>query len=85
MEKCWRIVKKKEKALKDFEKVLKLNPNNVDAHYNRGVVLYDLRRKEEALESYDKSLELNPDDEDALVNKTNLLEELGLEGRRRSS
>lgn len=37
-----------------------INPNNADAHFNRGNALKDLNQVDEAIASYDKAIALNP-------------------------
>ncbi len=52
-------------ALANFERALKLAPNLVSAHANRGLVLREMRRLDEALASVDKAISLQPDYADA--------------------
>jgi tetratricopeptide (TPR) repeat protein len=51
-----------EAAITDFNIVIELNPNDVDAYYSRGYALYYLGQYQRALEDFDKAIWLNPDD-----------------------
>ena len=48
-----------ESALSDFSTVLKLEPRNVSALYNRGCIYDQLEQYEAALADYSKALELD--------------------------
>ena len=48
-----------EAALSDFSSVLKLEPANVSALYNRGCIHDQLEQYEAALDDYSKALELD--------------------------
>ena len=50
------------KALKCFDKALKIDSNDVRSWVNRGLTLEKLNRHEEGLESFDKALKLDPKD-----------------------
>lgn len=52
-------------ALKDFDKVLELQPSSLTAHLYRGHCLRQLNREQEAMHSYNRALEI--DDCDARV------------------
>ena len=43
------------------DKVLKLDPDDVNGWYKKGYTLMKLKRKSEALKCYNKVLELDPD------------------------
>ncbi len=64
-------------ALASYDGVLALKPDHVQALYNRGIALADLRRPEAALASYDQALALKPDYPEALNNRGTALRELG--------
>jgi tetratricopeptide (TPR) repeat protein len=51
-----------EEALKIFQMVIDLQPDNDSAWFQRGYLLDELGRYEEAIASYDRSLKLKPDD-----------------------
>jgi tetratricopeptide (TPR) repeat protein len=63
-------------ALASYDRALKVQPNNVEALYNRGLILHELKRFDEALASYDRALTRQPDFADALNNRGNTLHEL---------
>ena len=58
-----------EEAIKYYDKILEVNPDDQKALLNKGSVLKDLERYEEAIKYYDKILEVNPDHVKALSNK----------------
>jgi protein O-GlcNAc transferase len=49
-----------EEAVELFGKAIALNPEYVEAHYNRGLALMELHRPEDALASYDRAIALMP-------------------------
>lgn len=55
-----------EKALAAYERVIALDPANVDGYIGRGRTLARLRRYDEALASYGEALKRKPDDAMAL-------------------
>jgi tetratricopeptide (TPR) repeat protein len=63
---CYRGVGKFDKAVEEYRKALKINPNFPNGHRNLGVVLaMDLHNKEEGIKEFKKYLELVPDAPDA--------------------
>lgn len=58
-----------DQALIDFERTLKLDPNNDLAYKGRSFVYYQLNRFEEALSDSNRSIELNPSSADAYVGR----------------
>jgi hypothetical protein len=64
-------------AIVDYDRILVLNPDNADAHYNRGTVLYRLGRHDEALANYDHAVALKPDHVVAHNNRGSTLCKLG--------
>ena len=54
-----------DKALKIFEKALKLNPERAEIYYHRGLVYQAKGLWKEAAREYKKTLELNPEDVEA--------------------
>ena len=38
-----------QKAMNCYEKIIQINPNNVDAHNNLGIVLHQLREYQKAM------------------------------------
>ena len=69
---------KNKEAEADYNKAIKLNPNDLKAHNNRGNLYYNLGKNEEAEKDYTKAIELNPNYIQAYNNKAllylNLLE-----------
>ncbi len=55
-------------SAKHYRKAADLEPKNVEALVNLGVVLNEMGRSEEAIEAYDRALEINPDDVKAICN-----------------
>src|SRR5215469_16700062 len=60
-----------------YDKILAIDPHNVNALTNKGATLYDLGKYHDAIVSYDKALAINPNDVDAINNKANALGKLG--------
>ena len=55
-----------QKAVKEFNEVLKINANDPDAHYNLGVIHSEYIIDEEKAEThFRRYLDITPDDEDA--------------------
>jgi protein O-GlcNAc transferase len=65
-----------ECALKSFDKVIKLRPNDLDALVNYASTLHELKRFDEALITYEKVLTLKTDDAVVFYNMGNTLHEL---------
>jgi tetratricopeptide (TPR) repeat protein len=59
-----------------FGLAAKLNPDFVEAYFNRGVAFSMLKKFEKALESYDRTLKIRPDHAEALNNRGSALREL---------
>lgn len=49
-------------AIRDFDKVIELEPTKAEAHYNLGLAYYELGVYKIALESFDSAVELEPQD-----------------------
>jgi tetratricopeptide (TPR) repeat protein len=47
------------KAINDFTKAIKLNPNYADAYFERGECMYSMSKKREAIDDYTKAIQLN--------------------------
>ena len=60
-----------------YDRVLAVDPENIDAWNNKGVVLSQPRRYEETIACYNKVLEIYPHHAEALNNNGNLLYLLG--------
>jgi tetratricopeptide (TPR) repeat protein len=59
-----------------YREAIRMNPNDVDAHYNLGNLLYDLERDDEAEKEYREAIRINPDYAAAHKNLGNLLYDL---------
>ncbi len=66
-----------QEAIELYDKALKLDPNYVNALYNKGNTLSNLGKYQEAIELYDKALKIKPDAVLALYNKGTALDNLG--------
>jgi len=44
----------------NYDEVIRLDPLNVDAYYNRGIAYSRLGQYEQAIEDYDKAIRLDP-------------------------
>lgn len=64
-----RALKRHLDAVESYDRALALEPDSVEALYNRGNALRDLKRHEEALASYDRVLALEPGNTRALNNR----------------
>ncbi len=58
-----------EKQLEYYTKALEINPKFVEAWFNKGDTLRDLRKYEEAMVCFDKALEVNPSQEQTKRNR----------------
>lgn len=63
-----------KKALQPYDEALKLNPSDVIALNNKGVVLTYMGKSDKALELFDRVLEMEPEDKAALHNKSAIKE-----------
>jgi predicted O-linked N-acetylglucosamine transferase (SPINDLY family) len=75
---CAALQKKYPEALKFFDKVIKIAPQNGVAHSNRGNVLQALGKHKEALRAYDLALSIEPNYAEAYNNRGNTLQSLGM-------
>jgi tetratricopeptide (TPR) repeat protein len=57
-----------EQAIEWYQKVIALDPNNVDAHTDLGTSYFSAGRPQEALREFRKSLEINPQHQQTLFN-----------------
>ena len=57
---------KYEDAIKDFDKVLEIDPEYSNGYYNRGLSLNNLEKYEEAIKDFDIAIKLDPEDPDDL-------------------
>ena len=68
----YKILKKYEEALPDFDQVLRLGPPTAQTYLHRGIVKCHLLKFDDALPDFDRSLELDPYDERAYFNRGKL-------------
>ena len=52
--------KEYEKALKNFNKVIEIDPNNKMAYNNKGYLYEELKNYKKALENFNKVIEIDP-------------------------
>ncbi len=57
-----------DKAIKDFNEVIRLNPKNAPAFYNRGVTWYGQKEYDKAIKDYIEAIQLDPQLTAALSN-----------------
>ncbi len=72
-------------ALEVFEEIVRENPEDAEAWFNRGEMYTSLDRRDEAIASYERVLALEPDHRPALAELANLLFEQGEYGLAASS
>lgn len=58
-----------DKAIKDYNKAIELNPDFAGAYNNRGFAYYHQSDYDKAIENYNTAIELNPDDVGAYNNR----------------
>lgn len=58
-----------QKTMKWYEKAVKINDNNADAHYNIGVLLQENEEIDKAIFAYNKCLSINKNYENAYYNR----------------
>lgn len=63
---------KKEEAIGQYKKVLRINPDNIDALNNMGTILFSMDKIDEASEIFDRILIHNPADFNALSNSASI-------------
>lgn len=63
---AWDYIKE---ALRDFNKIILLNPDYTDIFYNRGIVRGKLGDPKGAIEDFNKAIELNPSLGEAYFNR----------------
>ena len=64
-------------ALKCYDKVLHIEPNNTKAIIDKGVTLQNLELPSQAMQMYEKALNFEPENIDALINMGSALHTLG--------
>ena len=66
-----------EEVLESYNRLIEIDPKNVNAWHNKGIVLDYLGRFEEAIEAYNQAIEIDPMDPITWNNKGCTLENLG--------
>jgi tetratricopeptide (TPR) repeat protein len=49
-----------EIPIDDYNPAIKINPNDANAYYNRGIVRYELGDKQGAIDDYIQGIKINP-------------------------
>jgi tetratricopeptide (TPR) repeat protein len=60
---------KQDKTIADYDKAIKINPQNADAYASRGFAKYDLGKYKEAIIDYDQAIAINPHDADTYFDR----------------
>lgn len=58
-----------QRAIEDYNKAIRLKPNNADAYYNRGLAYKELGQYPRAIRDFDQAIRLKPDYADAYYNR----------------
>lgn len=58
-----------DRAIKDYDEAIRLNPRHADAFSNRGVAYARKRNYDRAIQDYDEAIQLNPRHADAFSNR----------------
>jgi len=66
-----------QNILASYDKALQINPDNIDAWNDQGIILEDLGRYQEAIAAYDQAIQVNPKFGWAWYNRGNALQALG--------
>ncbi|MBN1385182.1 MAG: tetratricopeptide repeat protein [Elusimicrobia bacterium] len=67
-----------DKAIADFTTAIKINPDDAEAHYNRGISYSYKDACNEAIKDFTKAIELNPKYVEAYNNRGNVYFDKGL-------
>ena len=74
---CYASLGQLDAAVKSYKKVIAINPNSAEAHYNLGATLQRLGQLDAAVKSYKKVIAINPNYAEAHNNLGNALKDLG--------
>ncbi len=58
---CYHALRQPQKAIREFERALGIQPDHAVAHFNMGVALADVNEKDRAVEFWKRFIELAPD------------------------
>ncbi|MGB3419679.1 tetratricopeptide repeat protein [Dolichospermum sp. FACHB-1091] len=61
-----------EIPIDDYNPAIKINPNDANAYYNRGVVRYELGDKQGAIKDFNQAIKINPNFPQAYGNRGNV-------------
>ena len=70
-------MKRYDEAIECFDKAILLNPNHLEARFNKGTTLLHLKRYPKAIEAFNEALKLDPDYQQAWTNRGLAFGELG--------
>lgn len=56
-------------AVEDFNRAIKINPNDAEAYSHRGAAELGLKKYQEAISDYNKALQINPQSAELYVNR----------------
>lgn len=66
--KAYQMIEEHEKAVEDFDIVIRKNPKNAHAYFRRAFSLKSLKRYAEAVEDFEKARNLDPMNPSLVVN-----------------
>ena len=55
----YKLLGNNNKAINFYDKIITLNPENVDAHFNKGLVLANQKNYDNSIECFKKVIDLN--------------------------
>jgi tetratricopeptide (TPR) repeat protein len=58
-----------ERAIQDFDQAIKLDPNSVQAFYNRAIAYFKVHQTDRAVRDFDQAIKLDPNNTYALTNR----------------
>ena len=70
----YNLLEEYDKGINDYNKVIEMNPDFVEAYYYRGNAYIKLQQYEKALVDYNSAITINPNYENAVNNRKILLD-----------
>lgn len=64
-------------AIKLLDEAIEINPNLVEAYFDRACIYWDLKQYEQAIQNFDKVIEINPGDTGAYLSRGKVYQEMG--------